>query len=57
MYSGDKEEQFKEGLVKTLDEAKRLAKFESVPGVVQIYDCFEANGTSYIIMEYLEGMS
>lgn len=57
VYSGDKEEQFKEGLVKTLDEAKRLAKFESVPGVVQIYDCFEANGTSYIIMEYLEGMS
>lgn len=57
VYSGDKEEQFKEGLVKTLDEAKRLAKFESVPGIVQIYDCFEANGTSYIIMEYLEGMS
>ena len=54
VYSGDKEEQFKEGLAKTLDEAQRLAKFESIPG---IYDCFEANGTSYIIMEYLEGMS
>ncbi len=57
VYSGDKEEQFKEGLVKTLEEAKRLAKFEAVPGIVQIYDCFEANGTSYIVMEYLEGMS
>lgn len=57
VYSGDKEEQFKEGLKKTLDEAKRLAKFEAVPGVVQIYDCFEANGTSYIVMEYLEGVS
>lgn len=57
VYPGDGEEQFKDGLLKTMDEAKRLAKFESVPGVVQIYDCFEANGTSYIIMEYLEGMS
>lgn len=57
VYSGDREEQFKEGLAKTLDEAKRLAKFDSVPGVVQIYDCFEANGTSYIVMEYLEGIS
>lgn len=57
VYSGDREEQFKEGLLKTMDEAKRLAKFESVPGIVQIYDCFEANGTSYIVMEFLEGMS
>lgn len=57
VYSGDKEEQFREGLAKTLEEAKRLAKFEAVPGIVQIYDCFEANGTSYIVMEYLEGVS
>lgn len=57
VYSGDKEEQFREGLAKTLEEARRLAKFENVPGIVQIYDCFEANGTSYIVMEYLEGMS
>ncbi len=57
VYSGDREEQFKEGLLKTLDEAKRLAKFDTVPGIVQIYDCFEANGTSYIVMEFLEGMS
>ncbi len=56
VYSGDKAEQFREGLLKTLEEAKRLAKFESVPGIVQIYDCFEANGTSYIVMEFLEGM-
>ncbi len=57
VYSGDREEQFNEGLQKTLDEARRLARFESVPGIVQIYDCFEENGTSYIVMEYLEGMT
>lgn len=57
VYSGDKEEQFREGLRKMLDEAKRLAKFEDIPGIVQIYDCFEENGTSYIVMEYLEGIT
>ncbi len=57
VYSGEREEQYREGLIKTMEEAKRLAKFESVPGIVQIYDCFEENGTSYIIMEFLEGMS
>ncbi len=57
VYSGDKEQQFQEGLEKTMDEAKRLAKFENIPGIVQIYDCFKENGTSYIIMEYLEGIS
>ncbi|MDO5408378.1 MAG: PASTA domain-containing protein [Eubacteriales bacterium] len=57
VYSGDREEQYREGLLKTLDEARRLAKFEAVPGIVQIYDCFEENGTSYIIMEFLEGTS
>ncbi len=57
IYSGEREEQYKEGLIKTMEEAKRLAKFESVPGIVQIYDCFEENDTSYIVMEFLEGMS
>ena len=33
VYSGDKAEQFREGLIKTLEEAKRLAKFESVPAL------------------------
>lgn len=57
VYSGDREEQFKEGLVKILEEARRLAKFASEPGIVHIYDCFEANNTAYIVMEYLDGES
>ena len=40
-----------------MDEARRFAKFESVPGIVRIFDCFEANDTSYLILEYLEGMT
>ncbi len=57
VYSGDREKGFREGMEKMMNEAKRLARFDSVPGIVQIYDCFEANGTSYLVMEYLEGMT
>ncbi len=57
VYSGEREQQFAEGLERILEEARGLAKFEAVPGIVQIYDCFEANGTFYLVMEYLEGVS
>lgn len=55
VYAGDKAEQFQTGLEKFVDEAKRLAKFQNMMGVVQIYDSFMENETAYIIMEYLEG--
>lgn len=57
VYSGDRQEQFREGLAKMMDEARRLAKFDHVSGIVQIFDCFEANGTSYLVMEYLDGVT
>ncbi len=55
VYSGEKHEQFMSGKEKFLDEARRLAKFRNTEGIVEIYDVFELNDTSYIIMEYLEG--
>lgn len=55
VYGGEKEEQFNAGLVKFVEEGKRLAKFREVEGVVHIYDTIEENGTAYIIMEFLEG--
>lgn len=57
VYSGEREEQFIAGMEKFLDEARRLAKFQSEPGIVHIYDCLEENYTAYIVMEYLEGES
>ena len=57
VFSGDREEQFKEGLIKIEEEAKRLSKFSSVPNIVHIFDCFQANNTVYIVMEYLDGES
>lgn len=55
IYSGEKEKQFQIGKNKFADEAKRLARLNSVEGVVEIKDTFLANETAYIVMEYLEG--
>ncbi len=57
VYPGERASWYREGLEKVLEEAKRLAQFEAVSGIVQIYDCFPENGTSYIVMEFLEGMT
>lgn len=57
IFSGDKEEQFESGLVKFVDEAKRLAQFHHTNGIVHIFDSFSENKTAYIVMEYLEGES
>ncbi len=57
VYGGDQEIQFRDGVKKTIDEARHLAQFTSVQGIVHVYDCFEWNKTAYIVMEYLDGMS
>ena len=57
VFSGDKSEQFRSGLEKFVDEAKRLAKFQNEEGIVKIFDSFEENMTAYIVMEYLDGMT
>lgn len=55
VFTGDKKEQYSEGLTKFVEESKRLAKFQNEPGIVKIFDSFEENDTAYIIMEYLDG--
>lgn len=55
IYTGDKEEQFLAGQKRFVDEAKKLAKFQHQSQIVSIFDCFDENNTSYIVMEYLRG--
>ncbi|MEG2770414.1 MAG: serine/threonine-protein kinase, partial [Oscillospiraceae bacterium] len=55
VYSGESGEQFADGLESFIQEARRLAKFNDVPGVVEIMDSFTSNNTAYIVMEFLEG--
>lgn len=52
VFGGNKAQQFADGMAKFIDEAKRLAQFQSEDGIVRVYDSFETNNTAYIIMEY-----
>lgn len=55
VFGGNKAEQFAGGMVKFVEEAKRLAQFQNESGIVRVYDSFEDNNTAYIVMEYLDG--
>lgn len=53
--AGREGETFRKGLESFVQEARILAKLVAESGIVGVRDYFEANGTSYIIMEYLRG--
>lgn len=38
-----------------LSEARNIARFNTHPNIVHIYDFFEENATAYFVMEYFEG--
>lgn len=46
---------FHAGLNQFLDEARTLAKFRQHPGIVSVLSFFPANGTGYMVMEYVQG--
>lgn len=48
---------FEEQKQRFLREARTIRDFSGQPGVVGILDYFEANGTAYIVMEYVEGQT
>ena len=52
--SRDDEDNFRWGLTRFLDEARTLARFKH-PNIVPVHRCFEAHGTAYIVMEFVEG--
>ena len=54
--SPDDEAQYQKGRSDFLKEARTLAKFQSVPGIVSVKDFFEDNNTAYIVMERLIGI-
>ncbi|MCH5162500.1 MAG: serine/threonine protein kinase [Clostridiales bacterium] len=45
------------GLKRFVEEARALAKIKNLSGVVNVRDFFSANGTAYIVMEFLDGIS
>lgn len=48
---------FYKGKDSFLEEARKIAKFVGEPGIVSVREYFEANGTAYIIMDYLDGVN
>jgi serine/threonine protein kinase len=50
-------EDFEYGLIKFKEEGQNLARFRDYPGIVSLLEYFESNGTAYIVMAYMEGMT
>lgn len=47
---------FQSGMDGFLEEGRMLSSVGALPSVVSVRDSFEANGTAYIVMEYVEGV-
>src|SRR5712671_6986464 len=52
--SGDTVESFRWGKRRFLDESRTLASFRH-PNIVRVMRFFEANGSAYMVMEFVEG--
>lgn len=57
VFSGSGEAIFFHDREKFLEEARMLARFDGNPGVVGVKNYFCENGTAYIIMEYVQGIT
>ena len=47
--------EYHRGRIRFLKEAQDVARFQSEPNIVSIYDYLEENDTAYMVMEYLHG--
>lgn len=47
--------EYSEGLERAFREAQTVANLGRIPNIVQVYNVFQANGTVYIVMDYVEG--
>jgi serine/threonine protein kinase len=57
VFSGEAREHFAYGLQRFLEEARSIARFANHPNIVSARDYFEANGTAYMVMEYIDGIT
>ncbi|MDO5417518.1 MAG: protein kinase [Lachnospiraceae bacterium] len=57
IYSGNRADEFQNGKIRFLAEARNMARFNTHPNIVNVYEFFEENNTAYIAMEFLHGVS
>lgn len=55
--SKDKQDLYEHGKIRFLEEAEILKSLQNIKTVVSIMDYFNENGTSYFVMEYLDGVT
>ncbi len=54
--SGERKEEYNKRLERFMSEARNMASFSEENDIVNVYRFFQANGTAYIIMEYVDGI-
>ena len=47
--------EYSEGLKRAFQEAQTVVSLGHIPNIVQMYNVFQANGTVYIVMDYIDG--
>ena len=57
MMTAAKRDDFAYGQERFQEEARILAKFMGQPNIAGVTDYFDENGTSYFVMDYIEGIS
>ena len=55
IWATGQQDHFRSGLKSFLEEAKMLSAVGALDSVVSVRDYFEANGTAYLVMEYVDG--
>ena len=55
LFPGQKKKEFEFGLVRFIEEARNMTKFNTHKNIVNVYEYLEENNTAYIVMEYLDG--
>ncbi len=57
VFSGEEMKSFNINKQRFVEEGKNLAKFTGDAHIVNVLDGFEDNGTAYIVMEFLDGVT
>ena len=55
LFSGNRKKEFEHGLIRFIEEARNMTKFNAHKNIVNVYEYFEENNTAYIVMEFLDG--